>query len=57
MDALLPLFPLEVVLFPGTALPLHIFEPRYREMIGECLAQHRTFGVVRALDQGLAEIG
>jgi Lon protease-like protein len=57
LDALLPLFPLEVVLFPGTALPLHIFEPRYREMIGECLAQHRTFGVVRALDQGLAEIG
>ena len=57
MDALLPLFPLDVVLFPGTALPLHIFEPRYKEMIGECLAQRRTFGVVRALEQGLAEIG
>jgi Lon protease-like protein len=57
LDAMLPLFPLDVVLFPGTALPLHIFEPRYKEMIGECLAQHRTFGVVRALDQGLAEIG
>jgi Lon protease-like protein len=57
LDALLPLFPLDVVLFPGTALPLHIFEPRYKEMIGECLAQHRTFGVVRALEQGLAEIG
>ena len=57
MDALLPLFPLDVVLFPGTPLPLHIFEPRYKEMIGECLAQHRTFGVVRALEQGLAEIG
>ena len=57
MDALLPLFPLDVVLFPGTALPLHIFEPRYKEMIGECLAQHRTFGVVRAVEQGLAEIG
>ncbi|MFZ0138601.1 MAG: LON peptidase substrate-binding domain-containing protein [Candidatus Sulfotelmatobacter sp.] len=57
MDALLPLFPLDVVLFPGAALPLHIFEPRYKEMIGECLAQHRTFGVVRAAEQGLAEIG
>ncbi|MFZ0814315.1 MAG: LON peptidase substrate-binding domain-containing protein [Candidatus Sulfotelmatobacter sp.] len=57
MDALLPLFPLDVVLFPGTALPLHIFEPRYKEMIGECRAQHRRFGVVRALDQGLAEVG
>jgi Lon protease-like protein len=57
LDALLPLFPLDVVLFPGTPLPLHIFEPRYKEMIGECLAQHRTFGVVRAVEQGLAEVG
>ena len=57
MDALLPLFPLDVVLFPGVPLPLHIFEPRYKEMIGECLAEHRTFGVVRAVDQGLAEVG
>ena len=57
MDALLPLFPLDVVLFPGTPLPLHIFEPRYKEMIGECLSQHRTFGVVRVIEQGLAEVG
>jgi Lon protease-like protein len=57
LEALIPLFPLDVVLFPGTPLPLHIFEPRYKEMIGECLAQHRTFGVVRALEQGLAEVG
>jgi Lon protease-like protein len=57
LDVLLPLFPLDVVLFPGAALPLHIFEPRYKEMIGECRAQHRHFGVVRALDQGLAEVG
>ncbi|MFZ0772813.1 MAG: LON peptidase substrate-binding domain-containing protein [Candidatus Sulfotelmatobacter sp.] len=57
MDALIPLFPLDVVLFPGTPLPLHIFEPRYKEMIGECLAQHRHFGVVRAVEQGLAEVG
>ncbi len=57
MDALIPLFPLDVVLFPGTPLPLHIFEPRYKEMIGECLAQHRAFGVVRVVDQGLAEVG
>ena len=57
LDALIPLFPLDVVLFPGTPLPLHIFEPRYKEMIGECLAQHRTFGVVRVVEQGLAEVG
>ena len=55
--ALLPLFPLEVVLLPGTPLPLHIFEPRYKEMIGECLANEAPFGVVRALDEGIAEVG
>lgn len=54
---LLPLFPLDLVLFPGTALPLHIFEPRYKEMIGECLANKAPFGVVRALEEGIAEIG
>lgn len=55
--ALLPLFPLELVLLPGTPLPLHIFEPRYKEMIGECLANSAPFGIVRALEQGIAEIG
>jgi Lon protease-like protein len=54
---LLPLFPLEVVLLPGNPLPLHIFEPRYKEMIGECLVNQTQFGVVRALEQGIAEIG
>ena len=55
--ALLPLFPLEVVLLPGTPLPLHIFEARYKEMIGECLANSELFGVVRVLEQGIADIG
>lgn len=54
---LLPLFPLDVVLLPGTPLPLHIFEPRYKEMIGECLANQAVFGVVRALEQSIAEVG
>lgn len=54
---LLPLFPIEVVLLPGTILPLHIFESRYKEMIGECLANKTSFGVVRALEEGIAEIG
>lgn len=53
----IPLFPLDVVLFPGAALPLHIFEDRYKEMIGECLASHTSFGVVRAQQEGLAVIG
>ncbi len=55
--ALLPLFPLDVVLLPGFPLPLHIFEPRYKEMIGECLANQAPFGVIRALDEGIAEVG
>jgi Lon protease-like protein len=54
---LLPLFPLDVVLFPGVPLPLHIFEPRYKEMIGECRANQTPFGVVRALENGIADIG
>ena len=55
--SLLPLFPLDLVLFPGTPLPLHIFEPRYKEMISECLDQKKSFGVVRAKEEGVAEIG
>jgi ATP-dependent Lon protease len=41
----LPIFPLSVVLFPGTTLPLHIFEPRYRRMLSDCLAGDRRFGI------------
>ena len=44
----LPLFPLNVVLFPGTEIPLHIFEPRYRLMVNECNEQERPFGIVLA---------
>jgi Lon protease-like protein len=51
------LFPLDVVLFPGVPLPLHIFEPRYREMIAECLATNAAFGVVRAQRDGLTVVG
>ena len=43
-----PLFPLNVVLFPGMALPLHIFEDRYRDMTADCLADQAPFGVVLA---------
>jgi Lon protease-like protein len=41
----LPIFPLSVVLFPGTPLPLHIFEPRYRKMLADCLSGDRRFGI------------
>jgi uncharacterized protein len=42
----LPLFPLNVVLFPHMALPLHVFEPRYRQMMADCLEEGHSFGVV-----------
>ncbi|MGO9862834.1 MAG: LON peptidase substrate-binding domain-containing protein [Terriglobales bacterium] len=57
MSSLLPIFPLELVLLPGVPLPLHIFEPRYKEMIAECLEQKKPFGVVRASGEGVADIG
>jgi len=57
VSSLLPIFPLDLVLLPGVPLPLHIFEPRYKEMIAECLEQKKPFGVVRASSDGVAEIG
>jgi Lon protease-like protein len=45
MPSRLPIFPLSVVLFPGTPLPLHIFEPRYRRMLADCLEGDRHFGI------------
>jgi ATP-dependent Lon protease len=51
------LFPLPIVLFPGERLPLHIFEPRYRELIGECVDDELSFGLVLEDDEGLREIG
>ena len=49
----IPLFPLNVVLFPGMVLPLHIFEPRYRQMITECSQMNKPFGVVLAQPTGV----
>jgi uncharacterized protein len=57
VSSLLPIFPLDLVLLPGTPLPLHIFEPRYKEMIAECLERNQVFGVVRAKEGGIADVG
>jgi len=54
---LLPLFPLEVVLFPGAGLPLHIFEPRYRLMVGEAIENKSEFGVILSQDGEIAGAG
>ncbi|MGB7438947.1 MAG: LON peptidase substrate-binding domain-containing protein [Candidatus Acidiferrum sp.] len=51
------LFPLNVVLFPGELLPLHIFEPRYRRMVRECLDRKSPFGMLLGLPSGIAHVG
>jgi ATP-dependent Lon protease len=53
----IPLFPLDIVLFPGQAMPLHIFEPRYREMTRHCMDTQSPFGIVRASGLSLAQTG
>ncbi len=53
----LGLFPLGIALLPGERVPLHIFEPRYKELIGECLAEGTDFGLVLADDTGMREVG
>ena len=50
MTTRLPLFPLEVVLFPGAALPLHIFEPRYRQLVADRLAGDGRFGLIHPVE-------
>jgi len=56
-EGLLPLFPLEIVLLPRAPLPLHIFEDRYKEMIGACLEDSSEFGVVLARGNGVLRTG
>jgi ATP-dependent Lon protease len=53
----IPLFPLNVVLFPGANLPLHIFEPRYREMVKACLQEKSEFGMLLSMPNGVARVG
>ena len=53
--AVLPMFPLGTVLLPGAVLPLHVFEPRYRQLVQDCLAGEPEFGVV-LIERG-SEVG
>ena len=53
----LGLFPLGLVLFPTERIPLHVFEPPYRELIGECIDEDREFGIVLAVEDGIHEVG
>ena len=53
----IPLFPINIVLLPGAALPLHIFEPRYQLMVRHCISQRLEFGIILAQESGVATIG
>jgi ATP-dependent Lon protease len=55
--ARIPLFPLDIVLFPGQAVPLHIFEPRYRQMTRHCIDTQSPFGIVFEHEGNLAQTG
>ncbi len=57
MPRLLPLFPLQVVALPGNVVPLHIFEPRYRELVGNAEASGAEFGIVLAKGEGIVNAG
>jgi len=57
MTTFLPLFPLELVAFPEEELRLHIFEPRYKELFGECETQNTNFGITAYISGKLAEYG
>jgi Lon protease-like protein len=53
----IPLFPLNVVLLPGGDLPLHIFEPRYRRMVHDCIETKSEFGMLLVAPKGLVRVG
>lgn len=53
----IPIFPLDVVVYPGEQLNLHIFEPRYKQMIRECLKENKRFGIPPVLSERMEEFG
>ena len=57
MEKTLPLFPLNLIVYPGEDLNLHVFEPRYRQLISECIEEERTFGIPAFIDNKLPGYG
>ena len=57
MAVVFPMFPLNLVVYPGENLRLHIFEPRYKQLINECLSDHKNFGIPTIIDKKLLGIG
>lgn len=57
MTNFIPVFPLSLIVFPGENLNLHIFEPRYKQLINECAAQNKPFGIPSVVNNELKELG
>ena len=57
MTNFIPIFPLSIVVYPGEQLNLHIFEPRYRQLINECFATKKPFGIPAVIDDKINEMG
>ncbi len=57
MTKFIPILPLSIVVYPGQKLNLHIFEPRYKQLIQECLTEHKTFGIPSSFKGALNECG
>jgi Lon protease-like protein len=57
MTNFIPLFPLDIVVYPGEKLNLHVFEPRYKQLITECHQTKKPFGIPTVLKSGIGEIG
>jgi len=57
MTKFIPIFPLNIVVYPGENLNLHIFEPRYIQLIKDCLAENKPFGIPSVQKTGISELG
>lgn len=57
MTNFIPIFPLSIVVYPGETLNLHIFEPRYKELVKECFAAKKDFGIPTIIDGKVSETG
>lgn len=57
MTNFIPIFPLGIVVYPGEQLNLHIFEPRYKQLINECRASRKPFGIPTVIDNKMQEYG
>ncbi len=57
MTNFIPIFPLSIVVFPGENLNLHIFEPRYKQLINDCITNQKPFGIPTVLKENVAEMG